>query len=265
MKLQNAEFSHQTQLAPNAEPTTSSEVLMESKGVTAVDRAFSIIEAFKPGEASLSLQTLAARTGLNKATIIRLIASLEKAGCMSRLTHGAYALGPSLLRYGGLYQSSFHLADYLLPILRALVHSSGETAAFFVRDGDMRICMHRIESNSALRLHLKEGDRHPLLPGGTGKTLLAFSADQPQEFAQIRENYFVLNIGEREPEISSVSAPVLGAAGELLGAVSLTGPTAKFIDGKAQGFLRILLPAAAELTRLSGGDPAPFNKRISEL
>ncbi len=148
---------------------------MERRGVTAVDRAFSIIESFHAGEESLSLQTLAGRTGLNKATIIRLIASLEKTGCMSRLAHGAYALGPALLRYGSLYQSSFHLSDHLLPILRDLVRQSGETAAFFVRDGDMRICLHRIESNSALRLHLKEGERHPLLPGGTGKVLIAFS------------------------------------------------------------------------------------------
>ena len=148
---------------------------IERRGVTAVDRAFSIIESFHAGEESLSLQTLAARTGLNKATIIRLIASLEKTGCMTRLAHGAYALGPALLRYGSLYQSSFHLSNHLLPVLRDLVRQSGETAAFFVRDGDMRICLHRIESNSALRLHLKEGERHPLLPGGTGKVLLAFS------------------------------------------------------------------------------------------
>ena len=238
---------------------------MESKGVTAVDWAFSIIEAFDAGEASLSLQTLAARTGLNKATIIRLIASLEKAGCMSRLAHGAYALGPSLLRYGGLYQSSFHLADYLLPILRDLVQQSGETAAFFVRDGDMRICLHRIESNSALRLHLKEGERHPLLPGGTGKTLLAFSNERGQTLDRIRKDHFVLNIGEREPEIASVSAPVLRAGGALVGAVSITGASAKFIDGRADRFVPILLPAVAELTRLSGGDPTPFHQKLSEL
>jgi DNA-binding IclR family transcriptional regulator len=238
---------------------------MERRGVTAVDRAFSIIESFHAGEESLSLQTLAGRTGLNKATIIRLIASLEKTGCMSRLAHGAYALGPALLRYGSLYQSSFHLSDHLLPILRDLVRQSGETAAFFVRDGDMRICLHRIESNSALRLHLKEGERHPLLPGGTGKVLIAFSNEGGEALDSIRENYFILNIGEREPEISSVAAPVLRAGGELVGAVSLTGPTGKFIGGKADRFVRLVLPAAAELTRLCGGDPDPFHKRLKSL
>jgi DNA-binding IclR family transcriptional regulator len=238
---------------------------MERKGVTAVDRAFSIIESFHAGEESLSLQTLAARTGLNKATIIRLIASLEKTGCMNRLAHGAYALGPSLLRYGSLYQSSFHLSDHLLPILRDLVRQCGETAAFFVRDGDMRICLHRIESNSALRLHLKEGERHPLLPSGTGKVLLAFSNEGGTALDPVRKDYFILNIGEREPEISSVAAPVLRAGGALVGAVSITGPTGKFTDGKAERFVRLLLPAAAELTRLCGGDPDPFRERLKSL
>jgi DNA-binding IclR family transcriptional regulator len=238
---------------------------MARKGVTAVDRALSIIESFHAGEASLSLHRLAERTRLDKATIIRLIASLEKAGCMGRLAHGEYALGPALLRYGSLYQSSFHLADRLLPILRDLVRQSGETAAFFVRDGDMRVCLHRIESNSALRLHLKEGERHPLLPGGTGKVLIAFSGEGGAAFDQVRKDYFVLNVGEREPEISSVAAPVLRAGGELVGTISLTGPTGNFTGGKATSFIRLLLPAAAELTRLCGGDTVPFHERLKSL
>lgn len=237
----------------------------ERKGVTAVDRAFSIIESFHMGDESLSLQELAARTRLDKATIIRLIASLEKTGCMRRLSHGAYALGPSLLRYGSLYQSSFHFADRLLPILRGLVRDCGETAAFFVRDGDMRICLHRVESNSALRLHLKEGERHPLLPGGTGKVLLAFANEGGEALAPIRRDFYVLNIGEREPEISSVAAPVLRSGGELVGTISLTGPTGNFIGGKAKPFIRLLLPAAAEMTRLCGGDSRPFHESLERL
>ena len=238
---------------------------MERQGVNAVDRAFAVIDSFQPGDASLSLQTLATRTGLNKATIIRLATSLEKAGCMSRLAHGEYALGPALLRYGSLYQSSFHLADHLLPILRDLVRQCGETAAFFVRDGDMRICLHRIESNSALRLHLREGERHPLLPGGTGRVMLAFANEGGTELAPIREDYFVVNIGGREPQISSVAAPVLRADGAPVGVMSLTGPTGSFTDGKAVEFVRLLLPAAAEMTRLCGGDAEPFHKSAARL
>ena len=133
----------------------------------------------------------------------------------------------------------------------------------------MRTCLHRIESKSALRLHLKEGERRALLPGGTGKTLLAFSDSEDPglapTLAQIRKDHFVINIGEREPEIASVSAPVLRNRGELIGAISLTGPSVKFSNGRAHHFLSFLLPAAAELTRLSGGDPAPFHKSLQHI
>ena len=238
---------------------------MENKGVAAVDRAFSIIGSFRAGEPSLSLQALAERTGLNKATVIRLIASLEKAGCMSRLAHGQYALGPALLRYGSLYQATFHLADPLMPVLRDLVRASGQTAAFFVRDGDMRICLHRVETDSALRLHLREGEARPMLPSGTGKVLLAFADEPDPRFPEVREDYYTINFGEREAEISSLAAPVFQPRDALVGALSLTGPTEQFSDGKAMTFLRHLLPAAAELTRLCGGDPAPFHERLSRL
>lgn len=238
---------------------------MEKSGVAAVDRAFAVLGSFREGDASLSLKELAARTGLNKATIIRLIASLEKAGCMTRLAHGEYALGPALLRFGSLYQSSFHLADKLMPVLRDLVRKSGETAAFFVRDGDMRICLHRVESNSALRLHLREGDRHPLLPGGTGMVMIAFANEDGGRFEHIRRDRFVINLGGREPEISSVAAPVLGLGDELVGTISLTGPTGKFENGKATDFARLILPAAGDLTRLCGGDPAPFRTSLERL
>lgn len=231
---------------------------MQNTGVAAVDRALSIIGSFRSGERSLSLQELATRTELNKATIIRLIASLEKAGCMIHLSRGEYALGPALLGYGALYQSSFHLSDHLMPVLRNLVRRSGETAAFFIRDGDSRICLHRAESESSLRFHMKEGERHPLLPSGTGKVLLAFSNESGPGLEKIRTDYVMRNIGERRSEISSVSAPVLRAGGELVGAISLTGPTTHFTDERTEGFIDILLPAAAELTRLCGGDPQPF-------
>jgi DNA-binding IclR family transcriptional regulator len=114
-------------------------------------------------------------------------------------------------------------------------------------------------------LHLKEGERHPLLPGGTGKVLIAFSGEGGAAFDQVRKDYFVLNVGEREPEISSVAAPVLRAGGELVGTISLTGPTGNFTGGKATSFIRLLLPAAAELTRLCGGDTVPFHERLKSL
>lgn len=226
-----------------------------TEGVGAVDRAFSIIEAFQPGESSLPLQTLADRTGLNKSTIIRLISSLERASVVIKRGPGSYALGPALLRYGSLYQSSLQLSDHVVPVLDALMRATGQTAAFFVRDGDTRVCLHMVESYSVLRSHLRVGSVQPILPSGSGQVLLAFSSD-PQEAesgAAVRKALIVFNKGERHPEISSLAAPVFGVGGSLVGAITVSGPTGSYTKKNVLEFRTPLLAAAKSLTGRLGG------------
>ena len=76
---------------------------MATTGVNAVERALVIIESFRGSSDRLSLQTVADKTSLNKATIIRLIASLENFGYVLRVGPGEYALGPAFLEYANLY------------------------------------------------------------------------------------------------------------------------------------------------------------------
>ncbi|MFX7854014.1 helix-turn-helix domain-containing protein, partial [Acinetobacter baumannii] len=54
-------------------------------GVAALDRAFAILFAFRPGDYALTLAELAARTGLYKSTILRLAGSLIQHRMLYRL------------------------------------------------------------------------------------------------------------------------------------------------------------------------------------
>ncbi len=226
-----------------------------TQGVGAVNRAFSILEAFQTGDASLSLQTLADRTGLNKSTIIRLISSLEKASVVVRRGKGEYALGPALLRYGSLYQSSLQLSDHVVPVLNELMEKTGQTSAFFVRDGRSRVCLHMAESYSVLRSHLRVGSVQPILPSGSGQVLLAYSTDPGEEIdaEAVRRKLVVLNKGQRHPEISSLAAPVFANMDELAGAITVSGPTRDYSRKAVAGFKDALLSAAAKLTDRLGG------------
>lgn len=240
---------------------------MATSGVNAVERALSVVESFRGGADRLSLQTIADRTGLNKATIIRLIASLEKFGYVLRVGPGEYALGPAFLEYGTLYQASFQISDHALPIMRELVEGSGESAGLFVRDGDMRICLHKVGSKAALLSSLREGDRRPILPGGTGRVILAFS-DDPEEqapWSDIRRDHFVVNIGDRHPEFSSLAAPIFAPGQKLAAVLSISGPTSAFTEARIAENLPRLLSAARDLTRRIGGDGAEFDRRLSEM
>lgn len=226
-----------------------------TQGVGAVDRAFSILEAFRSGDASLPLQTLADRTGLNKSTIIRLIHSLERASAVVRCGKGEYALGPALLRYGSVYQSSLRLSDHVVPTLNELMQATGQTSAFFVRDGDTRVCLHMAESYSVLRSHLRVGSVQPILPSGSGQILLAYSNDPSDQVdaAAVRKKLLVLNKGQRHPEISSLAAPVFGNGTELVGAITVSGPTKNYSRKAVAEFGDALISAASKLSERLGG------------
>lgn len=51
----------------------------------------------------------------------------------------------------GAYQVTFRLTDYVRPVLRERVVQTGETAAFYVREGHRRICLYRHSSRQTFR------------------------------------------------------------------------------------------------------------------
>ena len=61
-------------------------------GAAAVDRALSVLSAFRTGDRSLTLAELAERTQLYKSTVLRLLASLEHGRLVQRTADGHYAL-----------------------------------------------------------------------------------------------------------------------------------------------------------------------------
>ena len=154
-------------------------------GAAAVDRALTLLSVFGAGDTSLSLAELAERTGLYKSTVLRLLASLEHAGFMQRQDDGRYRLGAELARLGGLYTASFSLGAVVVPVLRALVEQTGESAAFHVceRRGDewLRLCLYRVDSPQLVRDHVRAGDVLPADRGAGGRVLQAFSEPAPGE------------------------------------------------------------------------------------
>lgn len=234
-------------------------------GVAAVDRAFTILAAFRAQDSSLTLAELSRRTGLYKSTILRLIESIERAGFIRRLDDGSYAPGPGALHHARLYQASFEFDRFLVPALHELARTSGETASFFVRDRDRRLCLRRVEPDRSVRIVLHEGDRLPLEQGSAGKVFLAFGRTPPKALAQVRDSLVATSRGERDPDAASVSVPVFGQDGRLAGALSLSGPIDRFNETRITHCSRRLLEAAAKLTENLGGSPTGLRDAITRV
>lgn len=225
------------------------------EGVSAVERALKVLTAFRRGDRALTLVELADRTGLNKSTIMRLAASLEAFGFLARTAEGAYRLDAECLRLGSLYQLSFDLADHVRPALERLVERTGETASFYVRRGDERLCLFRVESPHRIRMHVQPGDTRPMDKAAIAEVLRRFEKGMPAE--GLGDDLPLFSSGVTDVHTASMAMPVFGAGGALVGALAVSGPVTRLSEEFARSQRDELRSAGQVLTWLCGGTLSP--------
>lgn len=197
-------------------------------GVQSVGRALAILGCFQENDDGLTISKIARRTCMYKSTVLRLAETLCAWRYLQKGRDGLYRVGPEPFYLGRLYRNSFQLGDVVEPLLKRLVAKTGETASVYVRDGDERVCLYRLESPRSVRHSVVEGQRLPLESGAAGKALLAFSGEQGDAFDVIRAQGFAVSVGERDPLVASIAAPLWRGEAELVGVLALSGPRERF-------------------------------------
>ena len=113
---------------------------------------------------------------------------------------------------------------------------TGESAQLYRRQGDMRICVAAAERLSGLRDTVPVGSTLPMKAGSAAQVLMAW--EEPERLHRglqgarftatalsgVRRRGWAQSIGEREPGVASVSAPVRGPSNRVVAAVSVSGP-----------------------------------------
>ena len=123
------------------------------------------------------------------------------------------------------------------PVLAHLRDHTGESAQLYRRQGDQRICVAAAERPVGLRDTVPVGAALPMLgrlgrPGAAGlggarppapRAARRASSPRPRS-SGVRRRGWAQSVGEREPGVASVSAPVRGPSGRVVAAVSVSGP-----------------------------------------
>lgn len=192
-------------------------------GVQTLDRSVAVLAAVAAA-GTLSLAELTVATGLPRPTAHRLAVALEHHGLLRRAADGRFRLGGRLVGWGAAAVRSWPLVDAAQPVLDRLRDESGESAQLYVRDGASRVCVASADRASGLRDTVPLGAILPLDKGSGGTVLRAFAGAKGRRFEEVRARGWAESIAEREAGVASVSAPVLGHGGELLAALSISGP-----------------------------------------
>jgi DNA-binding IclR family transcriptional regulator len=219
-----------------------------TRRIGAAERAITVLDTLaEAGE--LGTNEIARRTGMTPSTVSRQLGTLASTGLVERVaSSGRYRLGIRLVHLANAVLARLDVREVARPHLVALVEATGETATLSVPGDEDAITVdfvpgaHQIQpvsrlgrpsvahATSAGKVLLAFSGRE--LPGGTFRAFTTATITDPQalatEIEQVRERGWAQAVGEREPGLTAIAAPVRSARGELKAILALQGPSARF-------------------------------------
>lgn len=226
-------------------------------GVGVIDKAAAILAELERGPATLA--KLVEATHLARPTVHRLALALEHHHLVGRDATGAFVLGDRFARLAASVGED-RLVSAALPVLTTLRDRTGESSQLYRRHGDQRICLAAVDRPVGLRDSIPVGTTMTMAAGSAAKVLLAWQSPEVMhrglaaaaftaaDLATVREHGFAESSGEREPGVSSVSAPVWGAAGTVVAAVSISGPAERLTARPGALHAEAVVSAARQLS-----------------
>ncbi len=225
------------------------------QGAQAALRAIRLLKLFTAEAPELQLAELSCLSGLNKTTTHRLLQALLSEELLDRNpATSAYRLGPGMMALGVQALSSNDLRLRARPFLKRLAEETGETATLEVPIDDTMLILDEVTSKYFVGASGNVGTRWPIHATSTGKALIAFEQDGPdrlrstlqaltprtitefsaleKQLGDIRRRGFAETIDELEEGFSGVGAVVRGGMGEILGALSICGPSQRMTESR---------------------------------
>jgi DNA-binding IclR family transcriptional regulator len=247
----------------------------ERRVVGSVARAVALLDALADSESGLGVNELARRIGVNASTASRLLATLQEGGLVTRSDGGPYRLGLKLVTLSDRVLTQLDVRQLARPLLARLVADTGETATLSLPGETEAITVDFVPSPSSVVSMARVG--RPSVPHATaaGKVMLAFTGaavvaepgrllaftertiTDPEalsrELDSVRERGWAEAVGEREPDLAALAAPVFGRSGDLAAILGVQGPSSRLPAATRRELREPLLAAAAQLTASLGG------------
>jgi IclR family acetate operon transcriptional repressor len=245
--------------------------------VQSVERAFSILDAVAARPAGVT--ALAARVGLPKSTVARLLQALENLGAVERLEGPRYRIGPGIAALASTVSPARSLVALVRTQLVQLVRALGEDAGLAVPDGYDVHYVDQVDSDNPVQVRDWTGTRAPMHAVPSGLVLLAAWPEEAiqgylarelerltprtlvkaesmrRRLAEVRERGYAWGLEEFAEGINSVAAPVRDGRGLPVAAIHCHGPAYRFPTRGQEVSIaeRVVAAAGAVSSQLAAG------------
>ncbi|NKE55518.1 IclR family transcriptional regulator [Lentzea sp. PSKA42] len=240
-----------------------------------VDRAISVLELLAQGEAGIT--EIAGELGVHKSTVSRLVSVLESRGLVEQLgERGKYAIGFGVVRLAGAATGRMDLTKLGQPVCQTLADSFGETVNIAVHDAGVAINITQARGSAAVSAVNWIGQRTPLHATSSGKILLAYLPVEERkrlvsipldsytentvvdpdrllaELETVASQGYAACFEELELGLHAVAVPVRGHRGEVVAAMSASGPSYRLSRERVEQIVPTMSAAAADLSAQLG-------------
>lgn len=265
------------QFQPRDHEAAAAERATPAHGTAAIDRGADLLLRVLESAEPVALTEVAAAAGIPKSTASRLMSALERRGLVEQVgERGRLRPGPAILRVAERGLLERNLVEVARPTLESLAQHSGETinlavpgpfgvehiaqvdSRHFLGAGQWvgRAVDYHCTANGKVFLAY---DRAPLpeaLPARTPATIT--DPDRLRaELESIRAHGLATAVDELEPGLAAVAVPVRGAHGDVIAAVSVTGPTLRMSPERIVELRGPLIAEAAQLAARLGHRESP--------
>ncbi|MGI9184840.1 MAG: IclR family transcriptional regulator [Solirubrobacteraceae bacterium] len=242
------------------------------RGTTAIDRGAELLLRVLESEQPVALTELARASGIPKSTASRLLSALERQGLIEQDgERGRLRPGPAILRVAERSLLERSVVDLARSSLDDLGATTGETINLAVptRHGVEHVA--QVDSRHFLGAGQWLGRQVDFHTTAVGKVFMAFGratfaapeaeANGPlpvaphnlrSELEAVRREDFATAVDELEPGLAAIAAPVRGAGGEVVAALSISGPTMRMTPERIAELKPTLIEAARTLSRRLG-------------
>jgi IclR family transcriptional regulator, KDG regulon repressor len=228
--------------------------------VKSVSRALHIIDIVSSEKDGLGVTEIAKQMDINKSSVYRILSTLVQYGYIEQDKETErYKLGYKFLDISSKLLESIDLRREAKPYLRELEKETNEVIHLVVYDQGEVIYIEKLEGTETLRMHSKVGKRAPMHCTGVGKAILAHLplnvvleiierkglpkhtdftiTDRDallKELEKVKQKGYALDLEENEYGIRCIAVPVFDYSGNVVAAVSISGPTIRMTDERIE-------------------------------
>jgi DNA-binding IclR family transcriptional regulator len=246
--------------------------------INSILRACKILKCFSGDKTHFKISDLAYQLRLDRSTIYRILLSLERAGFVEKNEEaGTYSIGLAAFEIGNAYLMQTDLIQVSKPVMADLASKAQETVHLAVLSDIEIVYVDKVDSPRTLGVMSKLGQRGPLHCTSLGKTLLAFQPEDEQtriiqkirmtpftsrtitskqklleELRMVKRQGYALDRREIEEDVECIGAPILNYLGNVIAALSISGPQKKIGTPKEKQFIYNVVKAAALISSKMG-------------